>query len=46
MNEIMKSRTVALVTEYRCPWGPIRKHGGGYLTGDSEGKIKRDISER
>jgi len=22
---------------------PIREHGGGSLTGDSEGKIKRDL---
>jgi hypothetical protein len=22
---------------------PVREHGGGSLTGDSEGKIKRDI---
>jgi len=31
------------VTQYPCPWGPFREHGEGSLTGDSEGKIKRDI---
>jgi hypothetical protein len=30
---------MGLVTEYPCPWGPVREHGGGSLTRDSEGKM-------
>jgi len=39
MNEWI-NRPMALVMEYPCP-RDVRKHGGGSLTGDSEGKIKR-----
>jgi hypothetical protein len=37
---------VALVTEYPCPWDPVKERGGGSLTGDSEGKIKKRYIER
>jgi hypothetical protein len=43
----MKSRPVTLVMEYAAHGDPVREHGRGSLTGDSEGKIERDIlSER
>jgi hypothetical protein len=37
------NRPVAPVTEYPCPWGPVRERGGSSLTRDSEGKIKRYV---
>jgi hypothetical protein len=43
MNEQI-NRRVALVTECPVHGDPVREHGGGSFTGDSEEKLKRDIS--